>query len=85
MCKDKKIDDRYDKANALSKIDGYFVPRPEERWCNKLKTAFERSKAETISQMEKALMDVENCTFSEFVSHKQKQGYLTDTVISEQN
>ena len=63
---------RYQKENAVSKIAGYFLPRPHETALGKRDEAFERAKQEAIQHMRDALEHVEAISAEEYFSQVKK-------------
>lgn len=62
---------RFEKDNALYKIEGYFLPKRYETTLEDKKKAFERAKSETIFHHERALECLKQICFEDF---KQKYG-----------
>ncbi len=58
--------DRFKKANAAIKIDGYYLPRPEESSLGKQETAFNRAKEEALTHLKNQVMDIEDLTYEDF-------------------
>ncbi|AIE64547.1 hypothetical protein ACVNAN_001679 [Enterobacter hormaechei] len=58
--------DRFKKANAAIKIDGYYLPRPEESSLGKQETAFNRAKEEALMHLKNQVMDIEALTYDDF-------------------
>ena len=53
---------QYQIENAIHKIDGYHIPRPNES----REASFLRAKAETVSQLKRDVEDVEAVTMQQF-------------------
>lgn len=56
--------DQYQQMNAVEKIEGYLIPRPNEE----LPAAFERAKAECLKHLREQVGHVENITVEQFVA-----------------
>lgn len=54
--------DRYQRHNAAMKIEGYFFPRPLEA----AEKAFERARAEAVSNLRRQLEQVEQISFEQY-------------------
>ena len=54
---------KYQKDNAVEKIDGYFMPRANE---GGVEGAFERAKAECILQLNIQLRNIQLITLTQF-------------------
>lgn len=59
---------RFKKSNAAIKIDGYYLPRPEEPLLGKQEIAFNRAKEEAITHLKSQLMDIEALTYEDFIA-----------------
>lgn len=60
---------RYDKENAVMKIDGYFLMLHSTI---KPSSEFERAKAECLSHLMRQISTVESLSFEEFAKAKKK-------------
>ena len=53
---------QYDRENAVNWIEGYYMPRPEEKDVD----AFHRAKQETIANFKIYLQNIEDVTYEMF-------------------
>jgi len=55
----------YVLANAVSKVDGYYLPRPSDVVDQQLR-AFDRAKTECLEALQAQLASIEALTFEQF-------------------
>lgn len=58
---------RYDLESVASKVDGYYLPRPDEELSGRNTAAFDRAKAETAAALRRQISCIEALTFGEFL------------------
>ncbi len=63
---------RYELGNAVEKVDGYFLPKPEQRVGCKggLKGAFEAAQAECLHNLLVQIEHVRSLSFEQFADKK---------------